>query len=78
MAIDVKKIYASTWEHYQRAKKNAFESRTMFEHSDTALSDVFPGFEADKLEFASFDKENFAVLFCGHEKFYIKGSNCWC
>lgn len=63
MSIDVKKIYESTWEHYQQAKKNAFESRAMFEHNDTAISDVIPGFKADKLEFGSFDKENYAVLF---------------
>ncbi len=63
MAVNVEKIYKSTWEHYQRAKKNVIERRTMFKHSDDAISDVIPGFEADKLEFGSYDKENFAVLF---------------
>lgn len=63
MAISVDAVYKSTWEHYQRAKKNAVEKRMMFEHSDDAISDVIPGFEADKLEFGSYDKENFAVLF---------------
>lgn len=63
MAVNVEKIYKSTWEHYQKAKKNVIERRTMFEHSDDAISDVIPGFEADKLEFGSYDKENFAVLF---------------
>lgn len=63
MAIDVQKIYDITWEHYQKAKKNVPEKRMFLEHSDTAISDVIPGFEADKLEFGSFDKENYAVLF---------------
>ena len=63
MAINVDAVYKSTWEHYLKAKKNVVEKRMMFEHSDDAISDVIPGFEADKLEFGSYDKENFAVLF---------------
>lgn len=35
----------------------------MFEHRADAISDVIPGFEAQKLEFGSYDKENYAVLF---------------
>lgn len=62
MAIDVEKIYATTWEHYQKAKRNAVEKRAALQHYD-ALTDVIPGFEADKLDFCSYDKENFAVLF---------------
>ncbi|MBQ9742427.1 MAG: adenylate/guanylate cyclase domain-containing protein [Ruminococcus sp.] len=64
MGIDVKKIYKTTWEHYLIAKKNVEEQRRMFEHSAvSAISDVIPDFEADKLEFGSYDKGNFAVLF---------------
>lgn len=63
MSVNVEKIYSSTWNHYQSAKKNAVEKRMLFEHSDDAISDVIPGFEADKLEFGSYDKENYAVLF---------------
>ncbi len=63
MAIDIDKIYKSTWEHYSCAKKNVVEKHTIFEHHDEAISDVIPGFEADKLDFGSYDKENFAVLF---------------
>ena len=63
MGINVDEIYKSTWEHYQKAKRclNLAESKELF-HSD-AISDVIPGFYADKLEFGSYDKENFAVLF---------------
>lgn len=61
MAIDIDKIYESTWEHYQQAKRSLVEERAFFEHS--AISDVIPGFEADKLQFGSYDEENFAVLF---------------
>lgn len=62
MAIDMDLIYKSTWEHYRQAKSNLIEERAILEHYD-AISDVIPGFNADKLEFGSYDKENFAVLF---------------
>ena len=63
MAVNINEIYKSTWEHYQRAKKNVVKKRMILEHRDDAISDVIPGFEADKLEFGSYDKENYAVLF---------------
>lgn len=63
MAVNINEVYKSTLNHYKRAKKNVEEKRMMFEHSDDAISDVIPGFEAEKLEFGSFDKENYAVLF---------------
>lgn len=62
MNIDINKIYKSTYIHYEQAKQNVLSSR-MFEHRSDAISDVVPGFEADKLEFGSYDKENYAVLF---------------
>lgn len=62
MAIDIDQIYATTWDHYEKARRHAIEKRAILEHYD-AISDVIPGFDADKLEFGSFDKENFAVLF---------------
>lgn len=63
MAINIDAIYESTWEHYQQAKESLIEKRAILEHFDAAISDVIPGFEADKLKFGSYDKENFAVLF---------------
>lgn len=63
MAIDIDKIYKSTWDHYLQAKSAMTVESAFFEHYDSAISDVIPGFEADKLEFGSFDKENYAVLF---------------
>ena len=62
MTIDIPAIYKSTYEHYQQAKNNII-AREMFEHRADAISDVIPGFEAEKLEFGSYDKENYAVLF---------------
>lgn len=62
MAIDVDAVYQITMKHYMQAQKCLFEKR-LIEHSATAISDVIPGFEADKLEFGSYDKENYAVLF---------------
>lgn len=63
MAINIDSIYSTTLEHYKNALKNVtIEKRAMLEHS-AAISDAIPGFSADKLEFGSYDKENFAVLF---------------
>ena len=63
MSINISTIYQSTIEHFKLAQKNIADEKIMFEHSDDAISDVIPGFEADKLEFGSYDKENYAVLF---------------
>ena len=63
MAIDVSAVYKSTMKHFKLAQKNIQFEKRMFEHSADAISDVIPGFEADKLEFGSYDKENYAVLF---------------
>lgn len=62
MAIDIDAIYKNTLEHYRKAKSNVV-SEFMLEHRADAISDVIPGFEADKLEFGSYAKENYAVLF---------------
>lgn len=64
MAVNLKAIYEKTWENYQIAKKSLEinkELRMSFQAE--AISDVIPGYEADKLQFGSFDQENFAVLF---------------
>ena len=63
MSVDIEEVYKNTWIHYQEAKKqmNLSESRDL-SHYD-AISDRIPGFHADKLEFGSYDKANFAVLF---------------
>lgn len=62
MAINIDEIYKSTWGHYQKARESLIK-KEILENCATAISDVIPGFEADKLEFGSYDKENFAVLF---------------
>lgn len=63
MAVDISAIYKSTLEHFNQARSNIRNTRVAFEHSATAISDVIPGFEAEKLEFGSYDKGNYAVLF---------------
>lgn len=63
MAIDIDSIYKTTIEHYIQAQQNQMKKRAFLEHSDGAISDIIPGFDAEKLEFGSYDKENFAVLF---------------
>lgn len=63
MAIDIDLVYKKTLEHYQQARQHLIEKRALLEHSESAISNVIPGFDAEKLEFGSYDKENFAVLF---------------
>lgn len=63
MSVDIEKIYKTTWEHYIKAKNNLPETKAKFECSYAAISDRIPGFTADKLEFGSYNKENYAVLF---------------
>lgn len=62
MSIDIEAIYKSTFEHYKQAQQHIIEKRMVLEYA-SAISDVIPGFEADKLEFGSYDKENYAVFF---------------
>lgn len=62
MAINIDEIYSSTYENFKDAKNN-IQKRAIVENSFSSISDVIPGFDADKLEFGSYDKENFAVLF---------------
>lgn len=75
MAVDIEDVYKSTWEHYQEAKKNLIPKRMILEHAAEAISDVIPGFEADKLEFGSYDKENFAVLFVDMRDSTLRAQN---
>lgn len=64
MAIDIEAIYQSTLEHYRKARSNLIALNERYvKHDSMAISDVIPGFEADKLEFGSYAKENYAVLF---------------
>ena len=62
MTINIDEVYSSTYEHYIIAKNN-IQKRDVVEHGFNPISNVIPGFDADKLEFGSYDKENFAVLF---------------
>lgn len=75
MAIDVDQIYKITWEHYIKAKNNVYNKRMLLEHSEGAISDVIPGFEADKLEIGSYDKENYAVLFVDMRESTLRAQN---
>ncbi len=63
MAIKIDEIYKTTLEHYNQANSSLVLKEFVQHRSDDAISDVIPGFDADKLEFGSYDKENFAVLF---------------
>ena len=64
MAIDFDSIYQVTLDHYRIARDNLFiANESYIRHDSEAISDVIPGFKADKLEFGSYAKENYAVLF---------------
>lgn len=61
--IDVDQIYEVTKEHYNKAKNSlTIVHRALYE-SASAISDTIPGYKADFLEFGSYTKDNFAVLF---------------
>lgn len=62
--INVDEVYLKTKEHYNKAKKTLQEIKhsVLFERAD-AISDTIPGYQAEYLEFGSYDKDNFAVLF---------------
>ena len=62
--ININEIYESTKEHYDKAKETLenIKHSFIFEGAD-AISDTIPGYQADYLEFGSFAKDNFAVLF---------------
>ena len=61
--IDVDQIYEVTKEHYNKAKNSlTIVHRALYE-SASAISDTIPGYKADFLEFGSYAKDNFTVLF---------------
>jgi adenylate cyclase len=56
MAIDIDAIYASTWTNYQIARKSLAVNKEMrMSFQASAISDVIPGYSADKLEFGSYE-----------------------
>lgn len=63
MAINIESVYKTTLKHYNQARSNVQKRNESLFHSNKAISDAIPGFSAEKLEFGSFDKENYAVLF---------------
>lgn len=63
MAININAIYESTMAHYTKAKNTLVKKEVRMAYDSAPISDVIPGFEADKLEFGSYEKANFAVLF---------------
>lgn len=62
--IDIDKIRDTTNIHYNKAKMSILrlEKRAFFENS-SAISDVVPGYNSERLEFGACEKDNFAVLF---------------
>ena len=71
--IDTNVIYNLTKEHYDKAKRTLekIQPSIIFERAD-AISDTIPGYQADYLEFGSFAKDNFAVLFVDMRKSTVR------
>ncbi len=63
MGVNFSEVYEITLGRYEQAFQNIEFRKSALAHESRAISDVIPGFEADKLEFGSFAKENYAVLF---------------
>jgi len=61
---EIKQIYDKTFTNYNLAKQSLVvktcESRFRM---DSAISNVIPGYDSDKLKFGSYDKDKFAVVF---------------
>lgn len=66
MAVNTSRIYKETLRCLEQARSNLLHKSALLEHS--AISDVIPGFQANQLEFGSYDKENYAVLFVDMRK----------
>lgn len=63
MGVDFLAVYESALNRYEQAFENIELRKSILAYESRAISDVIPGFEAEKLEFGSFAKENYAVLF---------------
>ena len=68
MDINIEKIYSITLKRYEEAEKSLSMRECYFEKSASPISDVIPGFKASDLEFGSYAKENYAVLFVDMRK----------
>jgi class 3 adenylate cyclase len=63
VAVDINQVRKVVKEHYDRARSNVFIiKKAILEHAE-AISDVVPGYQAKQLEFGSYLKDNFTVLF---------------
>lgn len=74
MAVNINSIYELTFKRYVQAKNNLLGMK-MFEHRADAISDVIPGYSAEKLQFGSCAKENYAVLFVDMRNSTIRAQN---
>lgn len=61
---DIDRVYNVAKESYNRAKESLrIVHKSMNESFNSAISDVVPGYEANRLNFGNYTKDNFAVLF---------------
>lgn len=61
--INMDDVYAETLLQYKKAKYSLMKIEKRNFANESAISDIVPGYSADKLEFGSYDKDNFSVLF---------------
>lgn len=64
MSMDFDKVKDVVMQNYMAARKNLklFQRSLVVENSQ-AISDVVPGYKAKELEFGSYDRDNFCVMF---------------
>lgn len=63
MQINFDEIYTKVMKYYKKALQSVEQVEIRESINASALSDVIPGYKAETLEFGSYDKENYAVLF---------------
>jgi len=63
LAINLDDVRKIAGDNYEAAKRNlSLLHKGLFEYAQ-AISDVVPGYEAQELEFGSYDTDNFCVMF---------------
>lgn len=63
MGLDIEDIYKKTWEYYQRCKENLLKKSLTEDKEIEAISDRIPGYKSSELDFGSYSKDSYAVLF---------------
>lgn len=61
--VDISKIYDNTMKHFTKAYQSITIEKRALNEQFSAISDTVPGYKADVMNFGTYEKDNFAVLF---------------